>query len=79
MDRGVISRLIAHQCGLSGCRVGEASNPGPVQTRQARRMDRLISEGDPSSDEEMLVRPNCGRHVVPRTALGSHGWTAIAI
>ena len=23
------SRLILHQCGLVGCRVGEASNPGP--------------------------------------------------
>ena len=25
-----MSRLILHQCGLVGCRVGEASNPGPV-------------------------------------------------
>ena len=24
-----VSRLILHQCGLVGCRVGEASNPGP--------------------------------------------------
>ena len=32
-----LARAIAHQCGLLGCRVGEASNPGPVQTRQAWR------------------------------------------
>ena len=35
-----------HQCGYLGCRVGEASNPGPVQTRQARRVehDRVIAD-----------------------------------
>ena len=26
----------SHQCGLQGCRVGEASNPGPVQTRKCQ-------------------------------------------
>ena len=31
-------RNISHRCGLRGCRVGEASNPGPVQTRNARRL-----------------------------------------
>ena len=24
-------RVVVHQCGFLGCRVGEASNPGPVQ------------------------------------------------
>ena len=47
--------------GMRGVRVGEASNPGPVQTRQARRLGRLEQ-----SDEEILVRPNSGRHVIPR-------------
>ena len=121
-----------HQCGYLGCRVGEASNPGPVQTRQARSAehDRLIADRrvvvreddeplqdtaqdsvsttrrrrrrlrpllrswdsdtepdgpvhtpqarrsqrscpftqvDASSDEEVLVRSNRGRRVVPRT------------
>ena len=54
--------------GLRGVRVGEASNPGPVQTRQARRSQTLIpvAQVDVSSEEEVLVRPNRGRHVVPR-------------
>ena len=62
-------RVVRHQCGFQGCRVGEASNPGPVQTRQARRLERLIpcTQVDVSSDEEVLVRRNSGRHVVPRT------------
>ena len=49
--------------------MGEASNPGPVQTRQARRLERSIpfTQVDVSSDEEDLVRPNRGIHVVPRT------------
>ena len=47
--------------------MGEASNPGPVHTRQARRLERLGStQVEPSSDEEILVRPNNGRHVIPR-------------
>ena len=25
----MVGRVVAHQCGLRGCRVGEASNPGP--------------------------------------------------
>ena len=37
----LVFRAIAHQCGLLGCRVGEASNPAPVQTRQARRLEML--------------------------------------
>ena len=28
--RGDVSTLLLHQCGLVGCRGGEASNPGPV-------------------------------------------------
>ena len=72
-------RLVVHRCGFLGCRVGEASNPGPVQTRQARRAehDRLTArrqtQVDVSSDEEEpIVRPNIGRHVVARTNL-AHG------
>ena len=65
-------RAIAHQCGLLGCRVGEASNHGPVQTRQARRLERARWRGLESTQqdpvEESLVRSNSGRHVVPRTS-----------
>ena len=61
-----------------GVRVGEASNPGPVQTRQARSgwKDQIqlfpgrglgSTQVDSSSDEELLVRPNSGRDVVPRS------------
>ena len=65
-------RLVFHRCGFLGCRVGEASNPGPVQTRQARRAehDRLTARGQTQvdvSDEEPTIRPNIGRHVVART------------
>ena len=62
-------RVIHLQCGFQGCRVGEASNPGPAQTRQARRLERSIpcTQVDVSSDEEVFVRRNSGRHVVPRT------------
>ena len=62
-------QAIAHQCGLLGCRVGEASNPGPVQTRQARRLERSPGrDGEHAGgiSEEILDRPNRGRHVVPR-------------
>ena len=36
----LVPRVILHQCGFQGCRVGEASNPGPVVTRQGRRSQR---------------------------------------
>ena len=50
-------RIVQHQCGFLGCRVGEASNPGPAITRQRRRLERP-TQIDVSSDEEFLVRPN---------------------
>ena len=64
-----VCRVIHHQCAFQGCRVGEASNPGPVQTRQARSLERSIpfTQVDVSSDEKDLVLPNRGRHVIPRT------------
>ena len=61
--------------GGRGVRVGEASNPGPVQTRQARGLERSnpivpcrgfgSTQVDSSLDEEVLVSPNSGRDVVP--------------
>ena len=48
----LVSRAIAHQCGLLGCRVGEGSNPGLVQTRQARRLERLRSTQVETQDDE---------------------------
>ena len=58
-------RIVQHQGGFLGCRVGEASNPGPAITRQGRRLERS-TQIDVSSDEEFLVRPNQGRNVVAR-------------
>ena len=61
--------------GLRGVRVGEASNPGPPQTRNRQRVmevaeDILASlEHDLTlidSDEEPLVRGGSDRNVVPR-------------
>ena len=53
--------------GWRGVRVGEASNPGPLQTRQARRLERSnpivpgrglgSTQVDSSSDEELLGPP----------------------
>ena len=36
------AKIVFHQCGYRGCRIGEASNPGPVQTRQARRLETAL-------------------------------------
>ena len=33
---------VTHQCGFVGCPIGEASNTGPVQTRQARRLETAL-------------------------------------
>ena len=33
------AKIVFHQCGFRGCRIGDASNLGPVQTRQARRLE----------------------------------------
>ena len=41
------ARIVFHQCGFRGCRIGEASNPGPVQTRQARRLETMDSARHP--------------------------------
>ena len=45
-------------CGYLGCRVGEASNPGPVQIRQARRAehDQLMT-GTINEDNKPWVQP----------------------
>ena len=48
---GSAVRLIAHQRGLLGCRVGEASNLGPVQTRSAKLRTSQLD-----SDPEQVVR-----------------------
>ena len=68
-------RIVSHRCGFRGCRVGEASNPGPVQTRQATRLEedeRGVTQVDVSSEEGLLVRPNIGRDVVARTVSRRH-------
>ena len=51
-------RLVFHRCGFLGCRVGEASNPGPVQTRQARRAehDRLTARGQTAKHKLRFLR-----------------------
>ena len=45
-----------HQCGYLGCRVGEASNPGPVQTRQARRVEHDQVIADTAQDSVSTTR-----------------------
>ena len=70
----VVPRVILHQCGFQGCRVGEASNPGPVVTRQGRRSQAFHdTQVDVSSDEEPLVRPNTGRDVIARVEESTAG------
>ena len=49
-------RLVLHQCGCVGCRVGEASNHGPVQTRSAKLRTTQLD-----SDPEVVTG---GRHAV---------------
>ena len=46
-------RPVLHQCGFFGCRVGEASNPGPVQTRSGSRFVVLSSESDDETPMEV--------------------------
>ena len=58
-------KIVQHQCGFLGCRVGEASNVGPAIIRQSRRLERP-TQIDVSSDEDFLVWPNWGRHVIAR-------------
>ena len=56
--------------GLRGSRVGEASNPGPPHLRRLRRASQSrIGQSPVSSDEELLVRANTGRDVLPRDAI----------
>ena len=70
-----------HWGGVSPMRIsrvpsGKASNPAPVQTRQARKLEedneRGVTQVDVSSEEGLLVRPNIGRSVVARTASRRH-------
>ena len=67
---GPVSRVRDHRCGYEGCRVGEASNPGPVVTRQGSRSMRQLSvprtdtQIDVSSDEQIVAgmsSQECGR------------------
>ena len=72
-----VPRIIRHQCGVLGCRVGEVSNPGPVVTRQGRRQAFHDTQIDVSSDEEPLVRPNMGRDVIARIEAGSRHCSSV--
>ena len=56
-------RIVAHQCGWLGCRVGEAANPGPTSRRRRMRALPWSWDSDTESDDE-------GRNVVRR--LESH-------
>ena len=57
---GEHSEVIAHQCGLLGVRVGDASHPGPRFSQRSRRIVQSVS----SSDEEPLLASH--RNVIPR-------------
>ena len=50
-----------HQCGYLGCRVREASNPGPVQSRQARRAQHDQVIADTAQDSVSTTRRRCLR------------------
>ena len=56
---GSSEKIVFHQCGFRGCRVGEVSNPGKVQTRQTSRLhvDNLLGAThiDASSEEEPAI------------------------
>ena len=69
--RGSKEARTTSKYGLRGTRVSEASNPGP---RFRRLCGGTSSKGPPpvdvSSDEELLVRPNMGRDVLPRFGEG---------
>ena len=56
-------RIVAHQCGWLGFRVGEAANPGPASRRRRMRALPWSWDSDTESDDE-------GRNVVRR--LESH-------
>ena len=47
-------RLVLHQCGYDGCRVGEASKPGRVQTRSAKLRTTQLD-----SDPEVVTGGRC--------------------
>ena len=56
-------RVVAHQCGLKGSRVGEASNPGPNRRRPTRRPvegrdvhRRISTQLDSDSDAALVLR-----------------------
>ena len=48
-------RPVLHRCGFNGCRVGEASNPGPVQTRSARST-QFDNQGTRAGDTRVVRR-----------------------
>ena len=60
-------RIIRHQCGVLGCRVGEASNPGPVVTRQGRRQ----------AFHDTQIDVNMGRDVMARIEAGSRHCSSV--
>ena len=45
-------RIVAHQCGWLGCRVGEAANPGPASRRRRSRALQWSWDSDTESDDE---------------------------
>ena len=74
----LMSALIRY--GLRGCRIGEASNPGPPSARISEGVSEAVIEYLEEtftvvdrSDEEPLVRSMTGRHVVRRVGEPGRG------
>ena len=64
--------------GLSGVRLGEASNPGPPGRRVRDSAEEVLDSLEREltlieSDDEPLVRAATGRNVVPRINAGEPG------
>ena len=51
-------RVVAHRCGVRGCCVGEATNPGPTN-RWRRRLRPLPWSWDSDSESDADPRPSC--------------------
>ena len=61
-------RIVAHQCGWKGCRVGEACNPGPSQSQELVS-DELLD----ALERCLVVRCECDVEEADCRARGSQG------
>ena len=66
------------RCGMRGCRIGEASHPGPSARIRLEGVSQVVESLEQAvttvdtSDDEPLVRTMTGRHVVRRVGETEH-------